>query len=227
MGVSRIRYIAILISVSVSIACCSSPAEPANKFPYPIVETVDHISTPTHTSVPTSATPIISRSTSTPSDGSWTFDEEELATLGAIYLETVRAPGPTLDPAYLATPVSTPAGDGYIVDSLHISGPDYYHEFHVVNYWFKENGLKNIILYAGVDGQDSEQGTIYVSNSSLHTVDRYDTPVKSGWVKVVDAYGQVVVLESKYGLTFYFNLPGRSFVAYPGDVVPTVTPPAL
>jgi hypothetical protein len=57
-------------------------------------------------------------------------------------------------------------------------------------------------------------------------VERFETPPKSGWVKVVDAYGEVVVLESKYGLTFYFNVPGMRFVAYPDDVVPTVTPPA-
>ncbi len=225
MGVSRIRYIAILISVSVSIACCSSAAEPANKYPYPIVETVDHISTPTHTSVPTSATPIISRSTSTPSDGSWTLDEEELATLGAIFLETVRAPGPTLDPAYLATPVSTPAGDGYIVDSLHISPPVHRYEFSPANHWYMQNDLETIVVWAGVDGEDLEQGVIYVTHSVRDSVERFETPVKSGWVKVVEAYGEVVVLESKYGLTFYFNLPGMRFVAYPEDEVPTVTPP--
>jgi hypothetical protein len=226
MGVSRIRSIIILLSVSLSISCCSSTTEPANIFPYPLVGTVDHSSTPTRTSVPTSATPIISRSTLTPSNGSWTLDEEELATLGAIFLETVRAPGPTLDPAYLATPVSTPAGDGYIVDSLYLLPPVHRYEFSPANHWYMQNDLGTITVWAGVDGQDVEQGVIYVTNSLRNSVERFETPLKSGWVKVVDAYGEVVVLESKYGLTFYFNVPGMRFVAYPDDVVPTVTPPA-
>ncbi len=89
-----------------------------------------------------------------------------------------------------------------------------------------QHDLETITVWAGVDGQDVEQGIIYVTNSLWYSVERFETPVKSGWVKVVDAYGEVVVLESKYGLTFYFNLPGMRFVGYPGDVVPTVTPPA-
>lgn len=134
-------------------------------------------------------------------------------------------PIPTLEPASLATPVSTPAGDGFIVDSLFIP-PLPQSEFLLANFWYEEIGRKTIVVYAGVDGKDEEQGVIYVSDSVTYAFERFETPTREGWVKVVDAVGEVVILESREGSTLYFNVPGYKYVSTPDEIVPTATPAA-
>lgn len=132
-------------------------------------------------------------------------------------------PGPTIDPALLATPISTPAGDGYIVDSTYLS-PRSQREFMLKNYWFEKKGREQITVYAGYDGVEQDQGTIYVSRPGAYRLERFDTPTRAGAVTIIDAIGEVLILESENGSTFYFNIPGLRYVQTPEEVVPTVTP---
>jgi hypothetical protein len=84
-----------------------------------------------------------------------------------------------------------------------------------------------IAVYAGYDTEDPDQGVVIVSRfgpNALIDESWNDTPTKSGSVRIVDAVGERLILNSDGGETFYFDVPGDRFVNSLSDVVPTITP---
>jgi hypothetical protein len=55
-------------------------------------------------------------------------------------------------------------------------------------------------------------------------INEYLLPEGTGSVRISEVRGDILVVTSKEGATFYFYLPGQQFVSSLTDTVPTVTP---
>lgn len=80
-----------------------------------------------------------------------------------------------------------------------------------------------ITLGAGYMANDPEQGAIIYSRSGDHYV-VVKTSKKSGELKIKEVKGKKIVLVSKKGDTFFFDVPGRKFITTLDEVIATVTP---
>jgi len=137
-------------------------------------------------------------------------------------------PPPTMSPAELARPPSTPAGNGYLTH--HHGRSKEAHMKMIREYsaaWIKDDPDDYYIVWAGVDADDENQGVIIVDRQLLKAdwgESWIDTPIKSGPVWIVDAVGDRLILNSEGGTTFYYDLPSASFVSSLSEIVPSLTP---
>jgi hypothetical protein len=93
--------------------------------------------------------------------------------------------------------------------------------------WIKDDPDDYYIVWAGVDADDENQGVIIVDRQLLKAdwgESWIDTPIKSGPVRIVDAVGDRLILNSEDGTTFYYDLPSASFVSSLSEIVPSLTP---
>jgi len=139
---------------------------------------------------------------------------------------TIAKIAPTLliskQPGFIGTPV--PLHDirltGVINDPILISRHD------VVD----ENGWQNIVdgiyvtVFAGYLKDDPDQGELCYKTDTIPLV-CIAAPKKSGSIHVTEQIGNKLVLKSKQGDTFFFDIPGRQFTTSMDAVVPTITPP--
>lgn len=151
--------------------------------------------------------------------------EARLRALNSTPLPGATKPMPTLEPGktpYASIP-QKPAGSGAIVED----GPPPFCGtcFVMTNMWYEIVSGKNIRVYAGalpdnpgVSSQPASQGMVIVWGEG-----NYPTPIKVGPVRVVDARGERLILQSENGTTFYFDVPARRFVGSLTEVVPTAT----
>ncbi|MBI4630624.1 MAG: hypothetical protein HY740_02705 [Chloroflexi bacterium] len=59
----------------------------------------------------------------------------------------------------------------------------------------------------------------------LHLLDKwYETPIKAGDLSIVGAQGEILILRSNNGTTFYFDVAGEKFLLSLSDTAATVTP---
>ena len=116
-------------------------------------------------------------------------------------------------------------------------------QYRIGNQWIEDvhNARTRIVVEAGVkNGPDhlpSAQGIVIVevwersvtSNSVVDnrvSVDYYLTPSQAGPVKIIDAVGERLVLQSiTDGTKFYFDVPSRQFVPSMTAIVSTPTVP--
>ncbi len=121
---------------------------------------------------------------------------------------------------------ATPAGAGLIAV---IGSGGYGAPYRIGNRWIEDihNGRTRIEVEAGVengpDGLPSAQGIIVVEiwqksviNNSV-AVNRigmkiYPAPIQAGFLEIVDAVGERLILRSENGTTFYFDVPSYQFV---------------
>lgn len=79
----------------------------------------------------------------------------------------------------------------------------------------RDGGL--VIVYAGVDGADPQQGLVIViwedKDGGFERAEHRPTPVKAGPVKIVKAEGNHLTLEAQNGATFTFDVQSQSFVS--------------
>lgn len=132
------------------------------------------------------------------------------------------------EPTAFAPPGGTPAGAGFIVFDLP--------SFKIVpsmkqwqNTWVKNfaENRKQLVVWAGAEGradlQPSHQGMIATRIFEMITepvykgftfgpLDLYRTPIEAGAVRIIDAVGETLILQSTQGIPFYFDLPSRQFV---------------
>jgi hypothetical protein len=166
-----------------------------------------------------------------------------------------NTPAPTAvirpEPTAFASPEGTPAGAGFIIFNMP--------SFKIVpsmvqwqNTWVKnfDQDRQQLAVWAGAEGradlQPSNQGLIAMMNFTYVTepvykgvrfgaLEQYRTPTQSGAVRIVDAVGETLILQSTGGDIYYFDLPSRRFVAAipvgtstplpPVDVVGTAVSP--
>jgi len=93
-----------------------------------------------------------------------------------------------------------------------------------------ENGWQEIInneyvtVFAGAGRKDPEQGILIVETENPLRFRFYNTPQKSGSVKIIDFKGFQLVLQAENEEIFYFDVPGQQFIITLGESVPTITP---
>jgi hypothetical protein len=116
--------------------------------------------------------------------------------------------------------------------------------YHIFNTWIenRDSNRQAVFVYAGelarLDGGETMQGAVVVQvwQSSIrnglpdaqHLEDtEYLTPIQAGPVKIIDAVGERLVVQSiTDGTKFYFDVPSRQFVPSMTAIVPTATIPA-
>lgn len=131
-------------------------------------------------------------------------------------------------PAVTPTVPGTPVGSGVLTDQA--GDPiEYLMRLFVPTElaWVGEHMGHQVIVYAGSDGSDSEQGVVIVVRKG--TVwdpigARFETQVKAGALMIVDAVDSRLILEAEDGRKFYFDVPAGSFVSSLDVSVPTMTP---
>ncbi len=170
--------------------------------------------------------------------------EAQEATEQAILLLT-PSPGlgtlkPTLDvtpePIMTADVPRQTAGAGTIIWGFPPTFPSI--GYQLTNKWVEVNGTTVIEVFAGArrnvnDWQDVSQGLVIVleetPQGSTISGNEYETPTKSGPIQITDAQGERLILRTRNGVTFYFDVPARQFVdSLIATVIPplyTVTPP--
>ena len=138
----------------------------------------------------------------------------------------------------------TPAGAGAIVPWMPLLNKG---QYHVMSNWVEnfDHGKRRLFVYtgelAGPGGEETAQGVIVVqvwqisiqnnlATTALVGQVEYQTPVQAGSVKIVDAKGERLILQSANGTMFYFDVPLRQFVPSliwtptPGPISPIATP---
>jgi len=133
------------------------------------------------------------------------------------------------------------AGVGYIVV---MPSPGIGSKYRILNQWYEDtnSGKRRIFVEVGAmngpDGLPTTQGIVIVEvwqrsvTNNVVTTDlvehtEYPTPIQAGPVKVVDAVGERLVLQSTTtGNTSYFDVPSRQFVPSLTWVSPISTPGA-
>jgi len=126
-------------------------------------------------------------------------------------------------------PQGTPAGSGILTDQ--VGDPTEYlvGDFQPLGYaWYKPlGGGEFIIVYAGEDMHDPEQGVIIVLRSGTiwHPVGfHHFTDTRTGGLLIIDAQGDRLILRSLTDITYYFDVSAGRFVESISEIVPTMTP---
>ncbi len=151
-------------------------------------------------------------------------------------------PEPTAFPAVSALHGEkvTPVGTGVIGQFMPLLNKGRYHVF---NAWVEnqDNDRRRVFVWAGelagLGGEETTQGVVIVevfqilvknglAVDTFVEATEYLTPSQAGPVKIVDASGERLVVQSvTNGATFYFDVPSRRFVSSMTAIVPTATIP--
>ena len=117
---------------------------------------------------------------------------------------------------------------------LREGGSSDFHNWEAIiqNIWSQyANNHEHITVYAGELGSETKypgRGVLYVLRRTAAgrggNRKEYMLPEGTGWVRISEVKGDILVLTSKEGDTFYFYLPGQEFVSSLTDTAPTVTP---
>ena len=98
----------------------------------------------------------------------------------------------------------------------------------IENHW---KGIVNgnyVIVFAGVSVNDPNQGFIAVQVTSPNTRktdgSRYPSPTKSGTLRIMEAKGNVLAIQSADGDKFYFHVLAQQYVSSFKDNPPPVNP---
>jgi len=150
--------------------------------------------------------------------------------------ETASATGPQSTAAEIGatpsaarpTPQGTPAGEGVLTDQVGDPIEFFTGEFIPLGYaWYERTNRGYILVYAGEDAHDPQQGVVTVMRSGTiwdPIGSRHETVMKSGGLLIVDVKSERLILRSTSGSTFYFDVPAGRFVDSLTEIVPTMTP---
>jgi hypothetical protein len=120
-------------------------------------------------------------------------------------------------------------GDGVLTDQVGFAMAEYMHTFSGnLHTWFMydEEG-RAIIVYAGVNHIDPEQGELIVVRKGTiwgNYGDRIKFPTRSGRPEVIDAVGKRLIIQTEMGEIFYFDVPAGKFAPSLSATIPTMTP---
>ena len=85
-----------------------------------------------------------------------------------------------------------------------------------MNYWVYKDAEKSILIYAGAEFQNPEQGVIVkftIPSTSTEWPDGivYLTPLKGGPVRIIEAYDSKIILATAYGMAWAFQVDEELF----------------
>ena len=138
-------------------------------------------------------------------------------------------PGPTPDPIQLELPLGTPLGEGVLTEDVGMHMSQYMGSFYgnLLAWVTETEDGKAILVYAGVDANDQEQGLLYVVREGTiwdYFGDRIKLPARSGRPDIINAVGKRLIIETEDRDTFYFDVPAGQFAASLTEILPTMTP---
>lgn len=192
-----IKIIVNLIVGSIIVSCTSLEiqAELTPTFPYPLVETVNHQVTSTSTSSPTitptkriipTFTPIPTR---TP--------------------EPTRTRLPTPKETSTPQPTGAPLGDGI----LYVENFVFTQTICRNSWWYPAEDPLIILRACGEGGAHYDKGMIIVYMADdLGTITSFYPPTDTGYLEVAGAKGDRVVLRSRLGYIYIFDISEMDFV---------------
>lgn len=93
----------------------------------------------------------------------------------------------------------------------------------IENGWQEKINNEYVAVFAGAGRVDPAQGILIVETENPLRFRFYNTPQKSGAVKIIDFKGFQLVLQAENKDIFYFDVPGQQFIITLGETVPTVT----
>ena len=80
------------------------------------------------------------------------------------------------------------------------------------------------VVYAGADGQDTQQGLLWVAVESTGEFSRYPAGQPGGALTILSGQGAVLTLSDESGATLYFDVAARSYLSSVDQVLPTQEP---
>jgi len=100
--------------------------------------------------------------------------------------------------------------------------------FRATNGWQEKIGNSWVLIIAGIFTKEPAQGVLIVDfyGGPTHIAKIIPMPTKDGTVKIIDAKGYRLTLETEGGSKYYFDVPGLSFADSLDQIIPTITPPA-
>ena len=137
--------------------------------------------------------------------------------------------GPTPDPIQLGLPPGTPMGDGVLTDGVGMHMSQVMGSF-VGNLlvWVTETeDGKAILVYAGVDANDQEQGLLYIVREGTiweGIGEKFVIPTRSGKPTIIDAIGKRLIVETEGGDMFYYDVPSGRIAPSMDTTLSTRTP---
>ena len=137
--------------------------------------------------------------------------------------------GPTPDPIQLGLPPGTPMGDGILTDGAGMHMYQYMGSFfgNLLVWVTETEDGKAILVYAGVDADDQEQGLLYVVREGTIWAGigkEIVIPTRSGKPTIIDAIGRRLIIETEDGDTFYFDVPSGRIAPSMDATLSTMTP---
>jgi hypothetical protein len=126
-------------------------------------------------------------------------------------------PTPRPGPSPTPLPIGRPAAAGIISEGK-ASGP--WRGIIVGDIWYQTEGAKRAVV-AGARRTDPDQGIVIVADANGDS-GVYETPTRSGSLRIVDVNGERLELSSNDGAIFLFDVPTRQFVTSPDPLAHSV-----
>ena len=120
-------------------------------------------------------------------------------------------------------------GDGVLTDQAGFPMAMQMHTFNsnLFSWFMVDEAGKAIIVYAGVNPNDQEQGELIVVREGTiwgKLGDRIQLPTRSGRPEITAAVGKRLIINTELGNTFYFDVPAGMFAPSLTAILPTMTP---
>lgn len=149
-----------------------------------------------------------------------TQTQEALATILA-FKQSVATTAAAYPPV---TPIIDPTG---IYDNEMVKAGGGKLGLAVQNAWFGIVNGNLVWIYAGAYGSDPDQGIaqVLITFPYRNFDQSFPTTEKRGALRVVSEQNNRLTLVSADGSTFYFDVPGLTYVSSPTEIVPTASPP--
>ena len=120
-------------------------------------------------------------------------------------------------------------GDGVLTDQVGFPMAMQMHTFdsNLFSWFMYDEQGRAVIVYAGVNTRDPEQGELIVVRRGTiwdGIGDRLQIPTRSGRPEITDAVGKRLIILTEGGDTFYFDVPAGKFAPSLTEYLPTMTP---
>ena len=138
------------------------------------------------------------------------------------------APSETSRPTHTMLP-GTPMGEGVLTDQVGFPMAQIMHSFNsnLFSWFMYDEQGRAVIVYAGVNTRDPEQGELIVVRRGTiwdGIGDRLQIPTRSGRPEITDAVGKRLIILTEGGDTFYFDVPAGKFAPSLTEYLTTMTP---
>ena len=143
---------------------------------------------------------------------------------------TTPKPSPTRKPSPTGTLIpGTPMGDGVLTKGIGMHMGEVMRNFdgNLLAWVTNDHMGRSIIVYAGVDIPNEQQGKLYVVREGTIWEgygDQVLLPTRSGRPRIIDAIGKRLIIQTEGGETYYFDVPSGKIAPNLTATLATMTP---